>query len=109
MFVFERDDAEVYVAFIRETTSAIEAKINFLKACRIVEHIDGKPITKEALVAVIDQMNARTAAHTSLLAALFGLSLPHSAAWVSHCGNGQNNFVQSGEIVSVQPVLHVSE
>ena len=109
MFVFERDDVDVYVAFIGETTSGIEAKINLLKACRILQHIDGKPITKEALLAVIDQMNARTAAHTSLLAALFGLSLPHSAAWVSHCENGQNNFVQSGEVVSVQPVLHASE
>ena len=58
MFVFERDDADVYVAFIGDTTDATEAKINFLKACRLLEHVDGKPITKEALLAVIEQMNA---------------------------------------------------
>ena len=57
LFVFELDDAAVYVAFIGETTPAIEAKINFLKACNILERIDGKPITKEVLLAVIDQMN----------------------------------------------------
>ena len=57
MFVFERDDFDVYVAFIGETTDAIEAKINFLKACRILEHIDGRPITKDVLLAVIDHMN----------------------------------------------------
>ena len=57
MFVFERDDAEAYVAFIGETTPAVDAKINFLKACNILEYIDGKPITKELLLAVIDQMN----------------------------------------------------
>ena len=57
MFVFELDDAAVYVAFIGGTTPAIEAKINFLKACNILDHIDGQPITKELLLAVIDQMN----------------------------------------------------
>ena len=57
LFVFERDDFDVYVAFIGETTDAIEAKINFLKACRILEHIDGRPITKDVLLAVIEHMN----------------------------------------------------
>ena len=57
MFVFERDDFDVYVAFIGETTDAIEAKINFLKACRILEHIGGKRITKDALLTVIEHMN----------------------------------------------------
>ena len=58
MFVFEPDEGdEVYVAFIGKTTTAIEAKINFLKACRILTHIDGQPITKEVLLSVIEFMN----------------------------------------------------
>ena len=46
LFVFERDEFDVYVAFIGETSTATEAKINFLKTCRILGHIDGNPITK---------------------------------------------------------------
>ena len=54
------EDGEYFMSFIGcYNDAAIENRLNFLKACTALTHLGGMPVTKEALLRTIQEVNDR--------------------------------------------------
>lgn len=59
---FEDEGCNAFFAYIGNTKdTTLENTINYLKGCRMLTQLDGRPVTRENIVATIQEMNNNTA------------------------------------------------
>jgi hypothetical protein len=63
-------DTETFLAMIGNANDEQEAQINFLKGCKMLTQLGGRPVTKEMLLTVIWEMNERANGRLGKLASV---------------------------------------